>query len=85
MFVLAKRNIVIPGGPSGAAPVVLRKDCFATVPEWVEKTAYFKALAADGKIVVTDHSDKSAQTAAEKAVKIRRGRALEAADASGEA
>ena len=77
MFVLAKRNIVIPSPAPGIAPVVLKKDGFATVPDWAAETTYFKALAADGKIVATDHRDKDIQTAAEKPVKIRRAKAEE--------
>ena len=73
MFILAKRNIIIPSPAPGVAPVVLKKDGFATVPE----TAYFKALAADGKIVATEHRDKDIQAAAEKPVKTRRAKAEE--------
>lgn len=76
MFVLAKRNIIIPG-PAGTAPVVLKKDGFATVPGWAAETAYFKALCADGKIVATDRTDKATQAAAEKPVKTRRAKADE--------
>ena len=57
MFILAKRNIIIPSPAPGVAPVVLKKDGFATVPDWAAETAYFKALAADGKIVATEHRD----------------------------
>lgn len=32
MFILAKRNIIIPSPAPGVAPVVLKKDGFATVP-----------------------------------------------------
>ena len=77
MFVLAKRNIIIPSPAPGVAPVVLKKDGFATVPDWAAETAYFKALVADGKIVATDHSDKAVQTAAEKPAKTRRPKAEE--------
>lgn len=45
MFILAKRNIIIPSPAPGVAPVVLKKDGFATVPDWAAETAYFKALA----------------------------------------
>ena len=73
MFILAKRNIIIPSPETGMKPVVLKKDGFATVPDWAAETAYFKALCADGKIVATEHSDK----AAEKPVKTRRAKAEE--------
>ena len=71
MFILAKRNIIIPSPETGMKPVVLKKDGFATVPDWAAETAYFKALCADGKI------DKAAQAAAEKPVKTRRAKAEE--------
>ena len=45
-----------------------------TVPDWAVNTEYFKALVGDGKIVPSDKSDRSAQAAAEKKVKTRRGR-----------
>ena len=48
MFILAKRNIIIPSPETGMKPVVLKKDGFATVPDWAAETAYFKALCADG-------------------------------------
>lgn len=78
MFVLAKRNIIIPGGAPGVKSVILKKDGFATVPDWAADTAYFKALVADGKIVAADHSDKAVQDAADKPVKTRRAKAAEA-------
>ena len=77
MFVLAKRNIIIPGPDPGTRPVILKKDGFADVPDSIAETAYFKALVADGKIVATDHSDKAVQAAAEKPVKTRRAKAEE--------
>lgn len=71
MFVLAKRNLIIPGAP-GVKPVVLKKDGFAAVPDWAAETRYFKELVGDGKIIITGTSDKAEQTAAEKKVRTRR-------------
>lgn len=73
MFVLSKRNIIIPG-PDGSAPVRLARGQMCTVPDRVAKSGYFQALVKDGKIVVTGRSDREAQAAAEKPVKVRRGR-----------
>ena len=73
MFVLSKRNIILPA-PDGSADVRLRAGRRETVPDWAAETPYFKALVRDGKIVPTDTSDKSTQTAADKKVKTRRGR-----------
>ena len=72
MLVVSKRNIVIPA-PDGSAAVRLRAGLMETVPDWAANTAYFKALVADGKVVPSGRSDKSAQAAAEKRVKTRRG------------
>ena len=73
MFVLSKRNIVIPA-PDGTASVRLRAGMMETVPDWAAETEYFKALVADGKIVPSGTSDKETQKAAEKKVKTRRGK-----------
>lgn len=73
MLVLSKRSIEIPA-PDGSAVVRLRAGLMETVPGWVVETAYFQALVKDGKIVPSGRSDKSAQAAAEKKVKTRRGK-----------
>lgn len=73
MLVLSKRNIVIPA-PGGSTSVRLRAGLMETVPDWAANTEYFKALVADGKVVPSGRSDKSAQAAAEKKVKTRRGK-----------
>jgi len=44
MFILAKRNIIIPSPAPGVAPVVLKKDGFATVPDWAAETAYLRPM-----------------------------------------
>ena len=72
MFVLSKRNIVIPG-PRGAEPVRLARDGIANVPDWAAATDYFKALVAEGKIVPTTKKDRDQQEAAEKKTTVRRG------------
>ena len=77
MFVIAKRNIIIPAVEPGVAPVALHKDLFAAVPEWAAQTDYFQQLVKDGKLIVTDHSDKFTQAAADKKLKPRRGKADE--------
>lgn len=73
MFVLSKRNIVIPG-PDGSAAVRLARGQMRTVPDWAADTPYFKALVADGKLVPTGTGDKDTQAADEKKVKTRRGK-----------
>ena len=73
MFVLSKRNIIIPA-PDGSTAVRLAREQLAEVPDWAVKTEYFQALVADGKIVPSGRSDKSAQAASEKKVRTRRGK-----------
>ena len=89
MFVLAKRNIIIPSAEPGVPPVALKKDGFADVPVWAESSPYFQALVSDGKLIVTDRTDKSTQDAADKKLKPRRGKTdevpAEAAEAAPEA
>lgn len=72
MFVLSKRNIVIPA-PDGSASVRLRAGMMETVPDWAAETDYFRALVRDGKVVPSGTSDREGQKAAEKKVKTRRG------------
>lgn len=73
MFVLPKRNIILPS-QDGSTSVRLRAGLMETVPDWAAETPYFKALVKDGKIVPSNASDKSAQAAAEKKVRTRRGK-----------
>lgn len=73
MLVLSKRNIIIPA-PDGSTAVRLRAGLMEIVPDWAANTEYFKALVADGKVVPSGRSEKSAQAASEKKVKTRRGR-----------
>lgn len=75
MFVLSKRNIIIPA-PDGSTAVALRRDVMTDIPEWAAQTDYFQALVRDGKIVPTGTSDKESQKAAEKKVRTRRGKTI---------
>ena len=60
MFVLSKRNVIIPA-PDGSTAVALRRDVMTNIPEWAAQTNYFQALVRDGKIVPTGTSDKEAR------------------------
>ena len=73
MFVLSKRNIILPS-PDGSTAVRLRRGDLVDLPDWAAKTDYCQALVADGKIVPSGRSDKEAQAASEKKVKTRRGK-----------
>ena len=73
MFVMSKRNIILPS-PDGTASVRLVRDFVGEIPEWAAQTEYYRALVADGKIVPTGKSGKDIQKADEKKVKTRRGK-----------
>ena len=51
MFVVSKRNIILPG-PDGEK-FHMPKDYMGLVPAWAEDSAYLKALAADGKVIIS--------------------------------
>lgn len=73
MFIMAKRNLVLPSADSTQHHRVQR-DFVGEIPDWATKTRYFDRLVKDGKIlIVPSHSDKDTQAAAEKDVEIRRG------------
>lgn len=71
MFILSKRNILLPS-LDGSQTFRVARDYVGDVPDWAAETPYFKDLVADGKIVITGKSDKALQQAEEKPVKIRR-------------
>lgn len=72
MFVLSKRNVILPS-PDGSQTIRVARDFVGEIPDWATKTQYFNGLVKDGKIVITQKSDKETQKAAEKSVKVRRG------------
>lgn len=74
MFILSKRNIILPS-PDGLQAIHVARDFVGEIPDWAAKTDYFKMLVKDGKIVPTSTADKDMQEAAEKPVKVRRGKA----------
>ena len=53
MFVMSKRNIIIPS-PDGKMSKKLHKGYVGPVEDWVAKTDYFKDLVADKKIIITE-------------------------------
>lgn len=56
MIVVSKRNIILPG-PNGER-FHMPRDYMGPVPEWAEKSAYLKALVADGKVIVSEAQKK---------------------------
>lgn len=67
MFVVSKRNIIIPS-PDGSQAFRLPKDFVGDVPAWVSDSPYFKGLVSDGKIIVSNSkSDKSLEASAKAA------------------
>lgn len=53
MFIMSKRNIIIPS-PDGKASKKLYKGYVGPVENWVAQTDYFKELVKDKKIIVTE-------------------------------
>lgn len=74
MFILSKRNIILPS-PDGCQMIRVTRDFVGEIPDWAAKTSYFNELVRDGKIVPSSAADKDLQEAAEKPVKARRGKA----------
>ena len=64
MFILSKRNIILPS-PDGKQSVRVARDFVGEIPDWAAQISYFRALVADGKIVPTTHRDKDQQKADE--------------------
>lgn len=52
MFVVSKRNIILRG-PNGEQ-FYLPRDYMGPVPDWAEGSAYLKALAEDGKVIISE-------------------------------
>lgn len=77
MFVVSKRNIIIPS-PDGSQAFRLPKDFMGDVPAWVSDSPYFKGLVSDGKIIVSNSKsgkslEASAKAAAEAEDKAKSG------------
>ena len=69
MFVLCKRNIILPS-KDGSKHYHVKKDYIGEIPDWATQTDYFLDLIADGKITVPESKkDKDTQAAAEKPIK----------------
>lgn len=56
MIVVSRRNLVIPG-PNGER-FRMAKDYMGPVPAWAEDSAYLRALAADGKVILSGGGEK---------------------------
>ncbi len=75
MFVMVKRNVILPSR-DGSQKFAVTRDFVGDIPDWATETPYFQGLVKDGKIVVPDSKkDKDTQAADEKPVKVRRGKA----------
>lgn len=84
-FIVSNRNIVIPG-PAGAEPCKLSRGYMGPVPDWVLQNVYFKALVADGKIVLSQSrkkKDRGAEDDGQKAVEDTGGKKKAPQDDSG--
>lgn len=65
MFIVSKRNIVIPG-ERGRAGASIPKDFAGEIPDCVGENAYFKMLVEDGKILLPEKAEKKSREKAEK-------------------
>ena len=76
MFIYSNRNVILRS-QDGAQSYPVRRGFVGDIPDWATKTAYFRALVADGKISVpASHQDKDTQDAADSKVKTRRGKTV---------
>lgn len=64
MFVVSRRNIILPG-PNGEK-FHMPRDYMGSVPAWAEESAYLKALAEDGKVILSDSGKDKGLDAADK-------------------
>lgn len=65
MFAVSKRNIILPG-PNGEK-FQMAKDYMGALPAWAKDSAYLKALAEDGKVIISDSGrDKDIDAAGKK-------------------
>ena len=62
MLVVSKRNIILPG-PNGER-FHMARDYMGPVPGWAERSAYFRALVEDGKVIVSESRKKKEKAAA---------------------
>ncbi len=53
MFIVSKRNLIIPG-EKGREEVSIARDFMGEVPDWVGGSAYFQALVKDGKVLLSE-------------------------------
>lgn len=58
MFIMAKRNIELPSADGSQRHKVTR-GFIGDIPDWACDTPYFRALVADGKLVVPDSKKDS--------------------------
>lgn len=65
MFIMSRRNIELPC-KDGAQIHRVAKDFVGEIPDWAAGTPYFRALVADGKIVVPASTKDKDLTAAEE-------------------
>ena len=79
MFAVSNRNIILPG-PDGER-LRMPRGWMGLLPAWAEKSAYLAALAADGKVILSNSAADKAQKepaqeepAQEESAQGRRGR-----------
>lgn len=77
MFIVSKRNIILPS-KDGKRAFRVGRDYIGEIPEWAADTDYFRALAADGKIGVPEnHSDGALEAAGRRGRQGRKDREVQ--------
>ena len=56
-FVMSNCNVIIPS-PDRSDSIRLFRGQVGEAPDWAAKTAYFKALVADGKLIVSNGTSR---------------------------
>lgn len=78
MFAVSNRNIILPG-PDGER-FKMPRGWMGALPAWAEGSAYLAALAADGKVILSDSGADKAMEGSGKRKKGRKPEPKQAAD-----
>lgn len=78
MFAVSNRSIILPG-PDGER-FKMPRGWMGPLPAWAEGSAYLAALAADGKVILSDSGADKTLEGAGKRKKVRKPELEQAAD-----
>ena len=72
MFIVSKRNIILPS-KDGTETYFVPRGYIGSIPNWAAETEYFRALVIDGKIGTPEgRKDKAVEAEAVKPVRKRK-------------